>query len=85
MRKNHALRRGGDSEDFLIWQQGGSSDPRNQTDLADWQTNYGTNGSLSAAWPTVPEPASRVLSLLGIGWIVFSRRRAGSGGCRFVI
>jgi hypothetical protein len=48
-----------DGRDFLRWQRGGSPNPLSSTDLATWQTNYGT-GSL-AAIGSVPEPAGLVL------------------------
>jgi hypothetical protein len=49
-----------DGRDFLVWQ-------RNPTvgDLADWQANYGTNGTLSSNI-TVPEPAAGLLLALGL-------------------
>ena len=34
-----------DGADFLIWQRGESPNPLSQTDLADWEANYGTNNA----------------------------------------
>ena len=31
--------------DFLIWQRGESPNPLSQSDLADWEANYGTNNA----------------------------------------
>jgi hypothetical protein len=55
-----------DGFDFLAWQRGGSPNPLSQSDLADWETNYGTvlppPLTDSAA---VPEPSALVLLCLG--------------------
>ncbi len=50
-----------DGNDFLIWQQGGSPNSLSQSDLADWQTNYGNVAALSAILAAVPEPSSAAL------------------------
>jgi hypothetical protein len=39
--------RDGDGEDFLIWQRGESPSPLSQSDLADWEANYGMTISLT--------------------------------------
>jgi hypothetical protein len=57
-----------DGRDFLRWQRGGSPDAFSASDLAVWQTNYGTNPSLSAA-TAVPEPTSSLLILLSTGML----------------
>ena len=54
-----------DGIDFLKWQRGESPDPLSSDDLADWETNYGTDlGPLASATSTVPEPATVVLVIL---------------------
>ena len=52
-----------DGNDFLIWQQGESPNPLSQSDLVDWEMNYGALFPLSAVSTAVPEPAT--VSLLG--------------------
>ena len=49
-----------DGRDFLLWQRGGSPNPRSSGDLADWQANYGGSG-LTAATTAVPEPSGLIL------------------------
>ncbi len=63
-----------DGGDFLVWQQGGSSDSLSATDLALWQDNYGTNYNESqvAFNAIVPEPTS--FSLLIFSIVVLSIR-----------
>ncbi len=51
-----------DGRDFLVWQRGGSPNPRSGSDLAVWQDNYGS-GPISA-FNVVPEPCSLVLCML---------------------
>jgi len=41
-----------DGNDFLIWQQGGSPAPLSQSDLADWEDNYGTFPADPTDWMT---------------------------------
>jgi hypothetical protein len=53
-----------DGRDFLIWQRGGSPDPRSAGDLADWQANYGV-APITGASTAVPEPASVCMLLAG--------------------
>jgi hypothetical protein len=55
-----------DGNDFLIWQQGESTDSLSQSDLAVWEANYGTVSSLSAISIAVPEPSTFVVLLLGM-------------------
>lgn len=66
-----------DGRDFLIWQRGGSTTgPLNATDLANWQTNYGTGvGPLTAASIAVPEPAGLMLVVMA-SLFVANRRRS---------
>jgi hypothetical protein len=65
-----------DGIDFLKWQRGESPDPLSSDDLADWETNYGTDPSpLAAATSTVPEPAAIVLvGICALGFVVLRRR-----------
>jgi hypothetical protein len=65
-----------DGRDFLVWQRGESPSPLSATDLADWQTNYGTGGL--AAISAVPEPTAMSLMMLISSMIAVrrSRRRA---------
>lgn len=66
-----------DGADFLDWQRGLSSDPLSSTDLALWETNYGTAFPLAAA-TTVPEPNSILLcALVGLfSALGFRQKRA---------
>jgi len=54
-----------DGIDFLKWQRGESTTPFSASDLADWETNYGTN-PLVASIATVPETATFGLALLSV-------------------
>ena len=55
-----------DGFDFLTWQRGGSPNPLSESDLNDWQENYGLSNSLSAATASaVPEPGTALLIVLG--------------------
>ena len=53
-----------DGIDLLEWQVGNSPNPLSQSDLMDWENNYGTAG-LAAATAAVPEPTSAALLLAG--------------------
>lgn len=55
-----------DGDDFLLWQLGGSPIPLSQSDLGDWEANYGTVAPLSAISTAVPEPSSVLLVLIGV-------------------
>ena len=46
-----------DGRDFLVWQRGNTDPPLGQSDLSDWQANYGTPLSL-ATTAILPEPTS---------------------------
>lgn len=67
-----------DGRDFLIWQRGGSPNPRSSGDLALWNSNYGF-GSLSAVSSTtaVPEPTGLLLSVVGFG-LAYVLKRGGN-------
>jgi hypothetical protein len=54
-----------DGRDFLVWQRGGSPSPLSASDLAAWQSTYGTGGL--AAVSTVPEPNAGLLALTATG------------------
>jgi hypothetical protein len=56
-----------DGRDFLTWQRNPAVG-----DLNDWQTNYGTDGGLSAT-ASVPEPGTALLSL-AVGALLLTRR-----------
>ena len=53
-----------DGFDFLRWQLGQSQSPLSGSDLADWQSNYGSPGSTSLSAINVPEPSSLLLLAL---------------------
>lgn len=59
-------------DDFIVWQRGGTTPPRDAGLLAEWESNYGTI-SASVATSTVPEPAA--LSLLTLGSLALLGRR----------
>ncbi len=59
--------------DFLLWQQGGSPDPLSQSDLADWEVNYGAVAPLTATSTLVPEPSTWIAMLIGIMTLHFRR------------
>ncbi|MDZ4659755.1 MAG: hypothetical protein SH868_19450 [Bythopirellula sp.] len=58
-----------DGHDFLAWQRGESPQPLSALDLADWQANYGSPGSVVANL-VVPEPNALLLLALGLVGIV---------------
>ena len=62
-----------DGFDFLQWQRGESPDPLSQSDLADWEMNYGAVAPLSAASTAVPEPMTWIGLLIGIMALLFRR------------
>lgn len=62
--------------DFLMWQRGESPNPLSDSDLADWQANYGfRNGSSTAAVSSVPEPASAMLAAAALLGVAIQRRK----------
>lgn len=57
-----------DGADFLKWQRGESPNGGDALELADWTSNFGATGLVSAASAGVPEPSTFVLlscALLG--------------------
>lgn len=64
-----------DGRDFLVWQRGGSPEPRSTKDLNDWRTNYGSPGLMSvvALGASVPEPGT--ILILAVGMICHGLRR----------
>lgn len=62
--------------DFLTWQRGESPDPLAPSRLAEWQQHYAQSNELAAS-QTVPEAASVLLLIAGVGWLA-------SVGCRCV-
>jgi len=63
-----------DGADFLEWQRGNSPTPLSQTDLGDWQANYGLPAIVAAA-AAVPEPATAGLLVGAVGmWVLVGRR-----------
>lgn len=83
-----------DGNDFLAWQRGESPNPLAPSDLADWQTNYGTAGGGSELIPVsfadgptendglkaaVRKYQSRMYSATdGSGAVAFQANRAGA-------
>ena len=63
-----------DGADFLMWQQGETSDSHRAEDLADWQANFGAAALPAATSTAVPEPTTGVLLMLGIVTILYSAR-----------
>jgi len=53
-----------DGLDFLVWQRGETNSPYNATDLADWETNFGTIALPLSAATIIPEPSSLLLCIL---------------------
>lgn len=64
-----------DGEDFLKWQRGESPTPWSQSDLADWEANYGAPLPLGAASTAVPEPVGASLVSMGVACMYLLRRR----------
>lgn len=64
-----------DGSDFLLWQRGGSPNPRTAADLASWSAGYG-GANLSVAVIAVPEPCTfLVLSVVAVLFPMRIRRR----------
>lgn len=60
-----------DGRDLLVWQRG---NPPSQSDLADWQANFGNGANpFAAASTAVPEPSTVVTLLFGVS--TFPSRR----------
>ena len=64
-----------DGFDFIKWQRGESPNSLSQSDLADWDVNYGTVAPLSATSTAVPEPSSAVLLIALVAIRTLARRR----------
>jgi hypothetical protein len=59
----------------LIWQLNDGS----QSDLDDWQTNFGSvTNSAAAASTGVPEPATGLMLMLGMAAMIIGHRTAMS-------
>lgn len=64
-----------DGKDLLVWQTGGSPSPQSNTDLAIWETYYGTTThSQTSASTSVTEPNAIVALVSGIGLTLLQRR-----------
>ena len=64
-----------DGTDFLKWQRGESPISMSQSDLDDWQANFGTvASSITAASTAVPEPATGIILMLGLAALLTGRR-----------
>jgi hypothetical protein len=59
-----------DGRDFLVWQRGGSPNPLSASDLALWQTQYGTEPLIATV--SIPEPTCIALLVMSSGTL-FSR------------
>jgi hypothetical protein len=71
-----------DGADFLVWQRGGSPNPRSVSDLSLWRANFGRTGAtpLGAA---VPEPHGLLLAVTAtFAFARFKERSAQSMACR---
>jgi hypothetical protein len=64
-----------DGNDFLTWQRGELPTPLSQSDLADWEANFGAAASLSANSSQVPEPATGFMLMLGAAVVMFTGGR----------
>ena len=64
-----------DGFDFLAWQRGESSTPLSQSDLNDWETNYGMTAPLAAVSAAVPEPATWCMMLMGLAAVLMVKRQ----------
>ena len=65
-----------DGADFLLWQRGGSPEPFSPSDLADWQSQYGTIVPPLASSAAVPEPTSVLMLVIGLLTEVATRMRS---------
>jgi autotransporter family porin len=71
-----------DGADFLKWQRGEVSNPPSQSDLTVWQSNFGNlSNPITAASTTVPEPATRIMLMLGVAALLF-RRHGCQNSCK---
>jgi hypothetical protein len=74
----------GDGRDFLVWQRGNSPTPLSQSDLADWQANYGQSPEAELQTASravaVPEPSTAGLLIVAGAVSLLSARRRQSAG-----
>jgi len=63
--------------DFLAWQRGESPNPLSQTDLNDWESNYGAPALQAAVTSAVPEPATLLMMLVAIPFTLIAPRSRG--------
>jgi hypothetical protein len=66
-----------DGEDFLMWQRGEVTAPPSETDLLEWNQNYGQAPAVAGQSAAVPEPAGCVL-VFSWAFSVLLRRRSNS-------
>jgi len=69
-----------DGADFLVWQRGGSPNPRSNSDLTLWRTNYGRTGATPTG-AAVPEPQALLIAATGMiafALVMVKRRRSES-------
>ena len=64
-----------DGFDFLAWQRGESPNPLSQSDLNDWETNYGTVAPLVPTSAAVPEPSTVISTLSAMMALLLLRDR----------
>ena len=63
-----------DDFDFLQWQRGEAPNPLSQSDLNDWEANYGAVAPLSATSAKVPEPSAMLLGAIASIGLMLRRR-----------
>jgi hypothetical protein len=69
-----------DGADFLVWQRGGSPNPRSNSDLSLWRTNFGRTGATPAG-AAVPEPPAfliAAISMIALALVRAKRPRSAS-------
>jgi outer membrane protein assembly factor BamB len=65
-----------DGNDFLTWQRGESPMPLSQSDLDEWQANFGAIASaIAPVSATVPEPTTGLLLMLGVAVMMLTGSR----------
>jgi hypothetical protein len=66
------------SADYVVWRNGLASGDFTQEDYDTWRTHYGStlaDNEGGGAGSTIPEPTSRLLSLLAASGVGFARRK----------